>query len=131
MVVDKVIVENGSRFLKTIILGGGPMLAAIIFVQLAAIATGIFARLAAVRRDTAILEFLSRQFLFADETIFTSRRRGDIQAARWGAPGPQFAVRTWRRRVWLMVICSGRGVDGASTRLVTLPSLHRAALGQV
>src|SRR5438105_3655657 len=90
MVVDKVIVENDLGLLKTIILA---MLAAIIFVQLAAIAQEYLLAFAAVRLDTAILDFLSRQLLSLPMSYFTSRRTGDIQRRLDGARQVrQFAV---------------------------------------
>src|SRR5437763_6368445 len=90
MVVDKVIVENDLGLLKTIILG---MLAAIIFVQLAAIAQEYLIAFAAVRLDTAVLDFLSRKLLSLPMTYFTSRRTGDIQRRLDGARQVrQFAV---------------------------------------
>jgi len=90
MVVDKVIVENDLGLLKTIILG---MLAAIIFVQLAAIAQEYLLAFAAVRLDTAILDFLSRKLLSLPMSYFTSRRTGDIQRRLDGARQVrQFAV---------------------------------------
>jgi ATP-binding cassette subfamily B protein len=82
MVVDKVIVENDIGLLKTIILG---MLAAIIFVQMAAIAQEYLLAFAAVRLDTSILDFLSRQLLSLPMSYFTSRRTGDIQRRLDGA----------------------------------------------
>src|SRR5881409_1287720 len=82
MVVDKVIVENDLGLLKIIILG---MLAAIIFVQLAAIAQEYLLAFAAVRLDTGILDFLSRQLLSLPMSYFTSRRTGDIQRRLDGA----------------------------------------------
>ena len=82
MVVDKVIVENDIGLLKTIILG---MVAAIIFVQMAAIAQEYLLAFAAVRLDTSILDFLSRQLLSLPMSYFTSRRTGDIQRRLDGA----------------------------------------------
>src|SRR5438874_1766503 len=82
MVVDKVIVENDIGLLKTIILG---MLAAIVFVQMAAIAQEYLLAFAAVRLDTSILDFLSRQLLSLPMSYFTSRRTGDIQRRLDGA----------------------------------------------
>ncbi|PYI79475.1 MAG: hypothetical protein DMF04_00010 [Verrucomicrobia bacterium] len=82
MVVDKVIVENDLGLLKVIILG---MLAAIIFVQMAAIAQEYLLAFAAVRLDTSILDFLSRQLLSLPMSYFTSRRTGDIQRRLDGA----------------------------------------------
>jgi HlyB family type I secretion system ABC transporter len=90
MVVDKVIVENDIGLLKTIILG---MLAAIVFVQMAAIAQEYLLAFAAVRLDTSILDFLSRQLLSLPMSYFTSRRTGDIQRRLEGAQHVrQFAV---------------------------------------
>src|SRR5437588_691916 len=90
MVVDKVIVENDLGLLKTIILG---MVAAIIFVQMAAIAQEYLLAFAAVRLDTSILDFLSRQLLSLPMSYFTSRRTGDIQRRLDGARQVrQFAV---------------------------------------
>src|SRR5881227_1855699 len=90
MVVDKVIVENDLGLLKTILLG---VLAAIIFVQLAAIAQEYLLAFAAVRLDTTVLDFLSRKLLSLPMTYFTSRRTGDIQRRLDGARQVrQFAV---------------------------------------
>ena len=82
MVVDKVIVENNIGLLKTIILG---MLAAIVFVQMAAIAQEYLLAFASVRLDTSIVDFLSRQLLSLPMSYFTSRRTGDIQRRLDGA----------------------------------------------
>ena len=82
MVVDKVIVENDIGLLKTIILG---MLAAIVFVQMAAIAQEYLLAFASVRLDTSIVDFLSRQLLSLPMSYFTSRRTGDIQRRLDGA----------------------------------------------
>ncbi|MDQ2868053.1 MAG: peptidase domain-containing ABC transporter [Verrucomicrobiota bacterium] len=90
MVVDKVIVENDLGLLRIIIIG---MVAAIVFVQLAAIAQEYLLAFAAVRLDTAILDFLSRKMLALPMTYFTSRRTGDIQRRLDGARQVrQFAV---------------------------------------
>src|SRR5207302_9927629 len=90
MVVDKVIVENDLGLLKTIILG---MLAAIVFVQMAAIAQEYLLAFAAVRLDTSIFDFLSRQLLSLPMSYFTSRQTGDIQRRLDGARQVrQFAV---------------------------------------
>src|SRR6476661_1112047 len=82
MVVDKVIVENDVGLLKTILLG---MLAALVFVQLATLAQEYLIAFAAVRLDTAVLDFLSRKLLSLPMTYFTSRRTGDIQRRLEGA----------------------------------------------
>jgi len=90
MVVDKVIVENDIGLLKTILLG---MLAALVFVQLATLAQEYLIAFAAVRLDTAVLDFLSRKLLSLPMTYFTSRRTGDIQRRLEGARQVrQFAV---------------------------------------
>ena len=75
MVVDKVIVEKDISLLKTILLGMG---AALFFVQAASLAQEYLLSFAAVRLDTAILDYLSRQML-SPMSYFTSRRTGDIQ----------------------------------------------------
>jgi ATP-binding cassette subfamily B protein len=82
MVVDKVIVEKDIGLLKTILLG---MVAALFFVQASALAQEYLLSFAAVRLDTAILDFLSRQMLALPMTYFTSRRTGDIQRRLDGA----------------------------------------------
>lgn len=90
MVVDKVIVENDLGLLNTILLG---MLAALAFVQLATLAQEYLLAFAAVRLDTAMLDFLSRKLLSLPMTYFTSRRTGDIQRRLAGAQQVrQFAV---------------------------------------
>jgi len=90
MVVDKVIVENDIDLLKTILLG---MLAALVFVQLATLAQEYLIAFAAVRLDTAVLDFLSRKLLSLPMSYFTSRRTGDIQRRLDGARQVrQFAV---------------------------------------
>jgi HlyB family type I secretion system ABC transporter len=90
MVVDKVIVENDFGLLRTILLG---MIAAIIFVQLSTLAQEYLLAFAAVRLDTAVLDFLSRKLLSLPMTYFTSRRTGDIQRRLDGARQVrQFAV---------------------------------------
>ncbi len=90
MVVDKVIVEKNVGLLKVILLGMG---AALFFVQAASLAQEYLLSFAAVRLDTAILDFLSRQMLSLPMTYFTSRRTGDIQRRLDGARQVrQFAV---------------------------------------
>ncbi|HUE41051.1 MAG TPA: peptidase domain-containing ABC transporter [Chthoniobacterales bacterium] len=90
MVVDKVIVENDLGLLRTILIG---MLAAVAFVQLSTLAQEYLLAFAAVRLDTAILDFLSRKLLSLPMTYFTSRRTGDIQRRLDGARQVrQFAV---------------------------------------
>ena len=90
MVVDRVIVENDLGLLKTILLG---MFAAVVFVQLCSIAEEYLLAFAAVRLDTAMLDFLSQKLLSLPMTYFTSRRTGDIQRRLDGARQVrQFAV---------------------------------------
>lgn len=82
MVVDKVIVEKDVGLLKVILLGMGAVL---IFTQVASLAQEYLLSFAAVRLDTAILDFLSRQMLSLPMSYFTSRRTGDIQRRLDGA----------------------------------------------
>ena len=82
MVVDKVIVEKDVSLLKTILLGMGAVL---FFVQVSSLAQEYLLSFAAVRLDTAILDFLSRQILSLPMSYFTSRRTGDIQRRLDGA----------------------------------------------
>ncbi len=90
MVVDKVIVEKDIGLLKTILLGMG---IALFFIQASSLAQEYLLSFAAVRLDTAILDFLSRQMLSLPMTYFTSRRTGDIQRRLDGARQVrQFAV---------------------------------------
>jgi HlyB family type I secretion system ABC transporter len=90
IVVDKVIVENDIGLLRLILLG---MLAAIVFVQFSTLAQEYLLAFAAVRLDTAVLDFLSRKLLSLPMSYFTSRRTGDIQRRLDGARQVrQFAV---------------------------------------
>ncbi|HJT81514.1 MAG TPA: peptidase domain-containing ABC transporter [Chthoniobacterales bacterium] len=82
MVVDRVIVENDLGLLKTILLG---MFAAVVFVQICSLTQEYLLAFAAVRLDTAVLDFLSRKLLSLPMTYFTSRRTGDIQRRLDGA----------------------------------------------
>ncbi len=82
MVVDRVIVENDLGLLKTILLG---MFAAVVFVQICSLTQEFLLAFAAVRLDTAVLDFLSRKLLSLPMTYFTSRRTGDIQRRLDGA----------------------------------------------
>jgi len=90
MVVDKVIVEKDIGLLATILLG---MFVALIFVQAATLTQEYLLAFTAVRLDTAILDFLSRQMLSLPMSYFTARRTGDIQRRLDGARQVrQFAV---------------------------------------
>src|SRR5437763_1676862 len=69
------------------------LVAAIVFVQLSALAQEYLLAFAAVRLDTAMLDFLSRKLLSLPMSYFTSRRTGDIQRRLDGARQiRQFAV---------------------------------------
>ncbi len=90
MVVDKVIVERDIGLLTLILVGMGISL---FFVQAANLTQEYLLSFAAVRLDTAILDFLSRQLLSLPMSYFTSRRTGDIQRRLDGARQVrQFAV---------------------------------------
>ena len=90
MVVDRVIVENDLGLLKMVMVG---MLAAVVFVQVSALAQEYLLAFAAVRIDTAILDFLSRKLLSLPMSYFNRRRTGDIQRRLEGARQVrQFAV---------------------------------------
>ena len=90
MVVDKVIVESDLGLLKLILLG---MFVALFFVQASTLVQEYLLAFTAVRLDTAILDFLSRQLLSLPMSYFTSRRTGDIQRRLDGARQVrQFAV---------------------------------------
>ncbi|HEV3410287.1 MAG TPA: cysteine peptidase family C39 domain-containing protein, partial [Chthoniobacterales bacterium] len=103
MVVDKVIVEHDLGLLKLILLG---MAIALLFVQASSLLQEYLLAFTAVRLDTSILDFLSRQLLSLPMSYFTSRRTGDIQRRLDGARQVrQFAV--------------GQGI-GALLALVTL-----------
>ncbi|CAN5807441.1 hypothetical protein BH20VER1_BH20VER1_09510 [soil metagenome] len=90
MVVDKVIVEKDIGLLKLILMGMG---AALFFMQASTLIQQYLLAFAAVRLDTAILDFLSRQLLSLPMSYFSSRRTGDIQRRLDGARQVrQFAV---------------------------------------
>ena len=69
------------------------MAAALFFVQASSLIQEYLLSFAAVRLDTSILDFLSRQLLSLPMSYFTSRRTGDIQRRLDGARQVrQFAV---------------------------------------
>ncbi len=122
MVVDKVIVEKDVSLLKVILLGMG---AALFFVQAASLAQEYLLSFAAVRLDTAILDFLSRQMLSLPMSYFTSRRTGDIQRRLDGARQVrQFAVQHGIGAILALVQLIG----ALSLMLVYSPSLMLAFL---
>lgn len=90
MVVDRVIVENDVGMLNVIVLG---MLVALVFMVLSNLAQQYLLAFAAVRIDSAILDFLTRKLLALPLSYFNSRRTGDIQRRLDGARQVrQFAV---------------------------------------
>ncbi|HEY1771031.1 MAG TPA: peptidase domain-containing ABC transporter [Chthoniobacterales bacterium] len=122
MVVDKVIVEKDIGLLKLILLGMGTVL---FFVQASSLAQEYLLSFAAVRLDTAILDFLSRQMLALPMTYFTSRRTGDIQRRLDGARQVrQFAVQHGIGAVLALVQLIG----ALSLMLIYSPSLMFAFL---
>ena len=82
MVVDKVLVGDEVNLLKAILLAMG---ATLVFVQAAGLTQQYLLSFAAVRIDTAILDFLTRRLLSLPMSYFTSRRTGDIQRRLDGA----------------------------------------------
>ena len=109
MVVDKVIVEKNVSLLETILLGMGVVL---FFVQISSLAQEYLLSFIAVRLDTAILDYLSRQMLSLPMSYFTSRRTGDIQRRLDGA-----------RQVRQFVVQHGIGAILALVQLVGALSL--------
>ena len=90
IVVDKVIVENNSGLLHVVLLAMG---AALVFTQVANLIQEYLLSFAAVRIDSAILDFLTRQLLSLPMSYFSCRRTGDIQRRLDGARQVrQFAV---------------------------------------
>jgi HlyB family type I secretion system ABC transporter len=127
MVVDKVIVENDIGLLKTILLG---MFAAIVFVQLSTLAQEYLLAFAAVRLDTAVLDFLSRKLLSLPMSYFTSRRTGDIQRRLDGARQVrQFAVQQGIGALLAMIYLIGAiGLMAVYSPLLTLAFLATTPL---
>src|SRR6266403_174906 len=127
MVVDKVIVENDIGLLKTILLG---MLAALIFVQLATLAQEYLLAFAAVRLDTAVLDFLSRRLLSLPMSYFTNRRTGDIQRRLEGATEVrQFAVQQGVGALLAVVFLVGAVIlMGMYSRVLTVAFLATTPL---
>ncbi len=122
MVVDKVIVEKNIGLLKTILLGMGVVL---FFIQASSLAQEYLLSFAAVRLDTAILDFLSRQMLSLPMSYFTSRRTGDIQRRLDGARQVrQFAVQHGIGAILALVQLAG----ALSLMVIYSPSLMLAFL---
>jgi len=90
MVVDKVIVENDVSLLNVIVLG---MVVCLAFMVVSNLAQQYLLSFAAVRIDSAILDFLTRKLLALPLSYFNNRRTGDIQRRLDGARQVrQFAV---------------------------------------
>jgi ATP-binding cassette subfamily B protein len=90
MVVDNVIVENDVSLLNMIVVG---MVVALAFMVLSNLAQQYLLSFAAVRIDSAILDFLTRKLLALPLSYFNNRRTGDIQRRLDGARQVrQFAV---------------------------------------
>jgi ATP-binding cassette subfamily B protein len=81
-VVDKVIVEHDLGLLNVIMLGLGVTL---VFFQLANLSQQYLLGFAALRIDTALLDFVTRRLLSLPMSYFSSRRTGDIQRRLDGA----------------------------------------------
>ncbi len=96
MVVDRVIVENDLGLLQMILLG---MFASIVFVQFCTLAQEYLLAFAAVRLDTAILDFLSRKLLSLPMTLFHQPANGRHSTpAGWRAAGATIRGRPGHRR---------------------------------
>ncbi|MGZ8852371.1 MAG: peptidase domain-containing ABC transporter, partial [Thermoanaerobaculia bacterium] len=90
MVVDRVIVENDLALLNVIVLG---MVVSLTFMVVSNLAQQYLLSFAAVRIDSAILDFLMRKLLALPLSYFNNRRTGDIQRRLEGARQVrQFAV---------------------------------------
>jgi HlyB family type I secretion system ABC transporter len=81
-VVDRVIVGNELGLLSAIMLGLGT---SIVFFQLANLLQQYLLSFAALRIDSALLDFLTRRLLSLPMAYFASRRTGDIQRRLDGA----------------------------------------------
>lgn len=105
MVVDRVIVENDVGILNVIVLG---MTVAIVFMVLSNLAQQYLLSFAAVKIDSAILDFLTRKLLALPLSYFNSRRTGDIQRRLSGARQVrQFAVQHGIGGVLSVISCIG------------------------
>ncbi|MGZ7079247.1 MAG: ABC transporter transmembrane domain-containing protein, partial [Thermoanaerobaculia bacterium] len=126
MVVDKVIVENDLALLNVIVAG---MVVSLVFMVISNLAQQYLLSFAAVRIDSAILDFLTRKLLALPLSYFNNRRTGDIQRRLDGARQVrQFAVQQGIGGV--LAIISGLGsitmmaiysVKLASVFLLTVP----------
>jgi ATP-binding cassette subfamily B protein len=90
MVVDRVIVENDLALLNVIVAG---MVVALLFMVASNLAQQYLLSFAAVRIDSAMLDYLTRRLLALPMSYFNNRRTGDIQRRLDGARQlRQFAV---------------------------------------
>jgi HlyB family type I secretion system ABC transporter len=76
VIVDRVLVEQDASLLRLIILG---MALVVVFMTLGVLVQRYLLSFAAVRIDSATLDFLTRRLLALPMSYFNSRRTGDIQ----------------------------------------------------
>jgi ABC-type bacteriocin/lantibiotic exporter with double-glycine peptidase domain len=82
VVVDKVIVENDLQLLKVVVLAMG---ATLVFCLFANLLQQYLLSFAALRIDTALLDFITVKMLSLPMSYFATRRTGDIQRRLEGA----------------------------------------------
>ena len=82
IVVDKVIVENDLQLMQIVLIAMG---ATIVFCQLATLLQQYLLSFAALRIDTALLDFITVKMLSLPMSYFSNRRTGDIQRRLEGA----------------------------------------------
>jgi ABC-type bacteriocin/lantibiotic exporter with double-glycine peptidase domain len=76
VIVDRVLVERDLNLLNILIAGMGGV---IVFTLLATVIQRYLLSFAAVRVDSATLDFLTRRLLSLPMNYFNTRRTGDIQ----------------------------------------------------
>ncbi|HKG93602.1 MAG TPA: cyclic nucleotide-binding domain-containing protein, partial [Gemmatimonadaceae bacterium] len=76
VIVDRVLVEQDAPLLRLLIVG---MAAVVVFMTLGVLVQRYLLSFAAVRIDSATLDFLTRKLLALPMSYFNSRRTGDIQ----------------------------------------------------
>ncbi|HKG93799.1 MAG TPA: peptidase domain-containing ABC transporter, partial [Gemmatimonadaceae bacterium] len=76
VIVDRVLVEQDASLLRLLIVG---MAAVVVFMTLGVVVQRYLLSFAAVRIDSATLDFLTRKLLALPMGYFNSRRTGDIQ----------------------------------------------------
>ena len=82
VVVDRAVVEHDLELLNVVVAG---MLVALLFMLAGNLLERYLLSFAAVRIDTAILDFLTRRMLALPMSYFSTRRTGDIQRRLEGA----------------------------------------------